>query len=443
MDRRKYSERIVPSVADPLATAVHLAVTRRADEHLCYEGPEGWAFACGVAAELVVDRHRAILRTADGETSVEMAWDEAPMRQVPALLDTLPIEGWRVYGWSGFDLAPAKEGLLDLVGGDPLLHLFVPRVEIRLHPSGTLIRALDPEDLDGLQAAVESAGTPEFRAEPVDVAEVGSAAYLASVDRAVDAIRGGRLQKVILSRTVPVEEDVDLVGTYYVGRRANSPARSYLFSLGGHAAAGFSPETVIEVTEDGVVTTQPLAGTRALTGVAAEDALLRAELLADAKEIFEHAISVKVAYDELVALCGKPAVEVTEFMVVRDRGTVQHLASSVRGQLPEGADPWDAFAALYPAVTASGVPKQTAYEVIRELETTARGLYSGAVIVHDCDGALDAALVLRTVFQSDGDTWLRAGAGIVAQSSATRELTETSEKLSSVARYVVPRERRA
>jgi salicylate synthase len=433
-DPRKYSERIVPPVADPLATAVHLAGARPGAQYVCYEGPQGWAFACGVAAELIIDRDRAVLHTEDGTTSVPMTWDDDPLRHVPALLDTLPIEGWRVYGWTAFDLAPAKEGLLDLTGDGTLLHLFVPRTELRLYSTGTLIRALDPDDLDGLQSEVDAVRTPSYHAEPVAVG--GSDAYLSAVGDAVTAINDGRLQKVILSRTVAVEQDVDLVGTYYVGRRANSPARSYLLSLGDHAAAGFSPETVIEVTEDGMVTTQPLAGTRALTGDAARDTVLRAELLADAKEIHEHAISVKVAYDELVALCGES--EVTEFMVVRERGTVQHLASSVRGQLPDGAGPWDAFAALYPAVTVSGVPKPAAYAVIRELEETGRGLYGGSVLVYDRDGALDAALVLRTVFRRGDETWLRAGAGIVGQSTTDRELTETCEKLSSVARYVVP-----
>lgn len=432
-DPRKYSERIVPPVADPLATAVHLAAARHGEQYVCYEGPQGWAFACGVAAELVVDRDKAVLRTEDGTTTVPMTWDDDPLRQVPALLDTLPVEGWRVYGWSGFDLAPAKEGLLELTGDGVLLHLFVPETELRLYPTGTLIRALDPDALDRLQSEVDATETPSYQPEPVAVG--GSEAYLAAVGDAVAAINDGRLQKVILSRTVAVE-DVDLVGTYYAGRRANSPARSYLLSLGDHAAAGFSPETVIEVTEDGTVTTQPLAGTRARTGDAALDTRLRAELLADAKEIHEHAISVKVAYDELVELCG--AAEVTEFMVVRERGTVQHLASSVRGQLPADAGPWDAFAALYPAVTVSGVPKPAAYAVIRELEETGRGLYGGSVLVYDRDGALDAALVLRTVFRRGDETWLRAGAGIVGQSTTHRELTETCEKLSSVARYVVP-----
>ena len=51
---------------------------------------------------------------------------------------------------------------------------------------------------------------------------------------------------------------------------------------------------------------------------------------------------------------------------------------------------------------------------------------------------LDTALVLRTVFRRHGRTWLRAGAGIVAQSSPERELEETREKLRSVSRFLVP-----
>ncbi|WP_217370686.1 salicylate synthase [Nonomuraea antri] len=434
-DRQKYHERITAPIADPLATVVHLAARQGESDYVCYEGPEGWAFTSGVAAELTIDRHRLLLRGPGGET--EHAWQENLLHQIPQILDDVPIESWRMYGWCGFDMATAKDGLMDLVGDDVFLHLVIPRSEIRFHSSGTLLRALDPADLDAMQAALEPAEAVPYRASPVEVNGHDADRYRAAVASAVQQIRDGRLQKVILSRTVPVEHPIDIVGTYAVGRRANSPARSFLFSLDGRKAAGFSPETVVEVSDDGIVTTQPLAGTRARTGVPAVDQALRTELLGDSKEIFEHAISVKVAYDELMGLCGE-AVDIPEFMVIRERGTVQHLASSVRGRLDEGQQAWDAFAALFPAVTASGVPKRSAYSLIHELEDSTRGLYSGAVLAYDSDGAMDAALVLRTVFQHNGRTWLRAGAGIVEQSRPERELTETCEKLSSVARYLVP-----
>ncbi|WP_308252808.1 chorismate-binding protein [Pseudonocardia sp. ICBG601] len=102
------------------------------------------------------------------------------------------------------------------------------------------------------------------------------------------------------------------------------------------------------------------------------------------------------------------AVVVEEFMRVVERGSVQHLASRVRGRLRPGATAWDALGRLFPAVTASGLPKAPACAAISRHEG-ARGLYSGAVLTVDHTGALDAALVLRAIYRAQGRTWLRAG----------------------------------
>jgi salicylate synthase len=433
--RREYSERMMPPVADPLACVVHLAGQQNG-EYVCYEDSHGWSVAVGVAAELTVDRDRILLRSAAGE--VQAKWHTSALSLVPRLLDQVPIAGWRAYGWCGFGLAAAKEGLADLAGDGRYLHLVIPAAEIRFHSSYTLLRALDGAALDELQAQLNSPRAASYRAEGIAVDQDGAGPYMAAVDKAVGEIKAAKLQKVILSRVVPVRHEIDLVGTYAVGRRANTPARSYLLSLGGMKAAGFSPETVVEVSESGLVKTNPLAGTRSLTGQPEIDSALYRELTGSVKEIFEHAISVKVAHDELTGLCGKAAVEIPEFMVVRERGTVQHLASTLRGQLAEGIGAWDAFAALFPAVTVSGVPKLASYPLIRELESAERGLYSGAVLTYDSGGAMDAAVVLRTVFEQEGRTWLRAGAGIVEHSRPEREFAETCEKLWSIARYLVP-----
>jgi anthranilate synthase component 1/salicylate synthetase len=125
-------------------------------------------------------------------------------------------------------------------------------------------------------------------------------------------------------------------------------------------------------------------------------------------------------------------------MNVRERGSVQHLASRISGRLATGRRAWDAFDAVFPGVTASGVPKEAALAHIREHEPQPRGLYGAAVITFDHEGTLDAALVLRAIYRQHGLTWLRAGGGIVAQSVPSRELEETTEKLGSVARFLVP-----
>ncbi|MEU6862308.1 salicylate synthase [Streptomyces sp. NPDC046876] len=430
-----YVETRIELAQDQLATAAALADSGLHDDYVVYEGPQGWSYAGGTLAQLTLDRSGARL-SHEGETF--LPWDGKPLQQVQSLLDTLPVDGWRAYGWAAFELSYAKDGAVDHVGDERLLHLVVPRTEVRLGEGTALVRSADPA---GLVAALDVLRSPARPAggkvAQIDVRGFDKTDYRSSVESAVAEINEDRLQKVILSRVVEVENDIDLVETYVQGRRGNTPARSFLLHLGGVEAAGFSPETVVEVEAGGRVYSQPLAGTRALTKDPQRNRELRENLLSDPKEIYEHAISVKVGTDELTDVSEEGSVEVPEFMAVKERGSVQHLASRVTGRLADGFGTWDAFGAVFPAVTASGVPKAAAYDVIRQYEPERRGLYSGAVLTTDQNGEMDAALVLRSVYRQGGRTWLRAGAGIVGQSTAAREFEETSEKLESVSRFLV------
>lgn len=131
---------------------------------------------------------------------------------------------------------------------------------------------------------------------------------------------------------------------------------------------------------------------------------------------------------------------VTDFMTVRERGSVQHLGSTISARLGPSSDRMDALEALFPAVTESGIPKADGIEAILRLEEGRRGLYSGAVVMVSADGGLDAALTLRAAYQSGGKTWLRAGAGIIEESEPEREFEETCEKLSTLASYLIARQ---
>ncbi|GAA4436120.1 salicylate synthase [Actinokineospora soli] len=434
----RYHATEFPAPGDPLAAATRLVESGISETHVVYEKPGSWAVALGALTEITVTPGAVVRVDADGERT-ELAWTSTPLDALTAVLDDLAVEGWRAYGWAGFELAYAHTGLSELVSDQRLAHLVVPHTEVRIAEGRAHVRSTEPELLDFIRDLLSTPDTErDYRPQPIPVEHAGADAYRAAVADAVQEIKDRVLQKVILSRVVEVEQPVDLVGTYTVGRRANSPARSFMISVDGLRAAGFSPEIVVSVDGSGWVTTQPLAGTRRLADSAADNDGLRDDLFSDTKEIFEHAISVKVSWEELTGLCVPGTVVVNDYMTVKERGSVQHLASAVSGQLPAGTSPWQAFGALFPAVTASGVPKRAAYRAIHRHESHPRGLYSGAVLTVDQSGELDAALVLRTIFQQDGRTWLRAGAGIVEQSRPERELEETCEKLRSVALHVVP-----
>ena len=124
-------------------------------------------------------------------------------------------------------------------------------------------------------------------------------------------------------------------------------------------------------------------------------------------------------------------------MEVSERGSVQHLASRVVGQLAQDKSAWSAFKVLFPAITASGIPKREAIEAITRFEPTIRGLYSGSVLIADHDGFFDAALVLRAAYKRHSVSMLQAGAGIISLSTPAREWEETCEKMACVLDHLI------
>ncbi|MGU3293024.1 salicylate synthase [Williamsia sp. M5A3_1d] len=405
-------------------------------DHVVYERDHRWTFAAGVRSRIVLTRNE-IRVDHDGVTFVS-SWTGEPSAALASAVSSLAQGAdWRVYGWIGFDFCAARHDLLDRVHADAVLaHLIVPEFEAHVDANG-----VDTGTAGSAHAArlrdIACTATDPAPNHAVDV-DTDTDDYRGRVATAVDEIAAGRYHKVIMSREVSIPFAVDIPATYARGRAANTPARSFLLSLGGLSAAGFSPELVVAVDAEGVVVTEPLAGTRALGESAEADLRARDDLLSDGKEIAEHAMSVRACVDEIASVSRSGSTTVDEFMEVRRRGSVQHLASTVSGRLDAGVSAWDALAVLFPSITASGIPKAPALEAIYRLEPTARGLYSGAVMTASSTGELEATLALRTIFADSGRAWLRAGAGIVAASTPDREFTETCEKLRSVAPYVVP-----
>ncbi|NKZ05445.1 salicylate synthase [Actinomadura latina] len=398
-------------------------------DYVVYERPGSWTFAGGVLGEVVLDAGTVRTRWPGGPASAR-PWSGRPADALRDAFAEAPQPAWNAYGWIAFEFAAAHPT-------GRLAHLIVPRTEVRITGGRARITGPDADRVAGRVAGLlaETApipGTPS----PVGV-RVDGGAYRAKVAEAITEIHAGRYQKVIVSRRVDIPYPVDVIATYMRGREANTPARSFLLDLGGFQATGFSPEVLATVDADGRVMTQPLAGTRAFGTDAETDARGRLELENDPKEIFEHAVSVRTSLEELHRVCDPGTVQVTDFMTVKERGSVQHLGSRAVGVLALDRSPWDALDALFPGVTASGIPKPDAIEAITRLEDR-RGMYSGAVVAVSHDGALDSALVLRALYSENGRAWLRAGAGIVSASTPAREYEETCEKLSSIAPYVVP-----
>ncbi|MGY2007547.1 nocobactin biosynthesis salicylate synthase NbtS [Nocardia gipuzkoensis] len=426
----------VEYVTDPAAAMSRLAGADRFGEYVMYERPGEWVFAADPIGSVELDA-RELRVTWEGQTTTS-GWEGNPAGVIDRALGTLPLDGRNAYGWIGFEFCAWALDATGHVGPrTALAHLMIPRIEVRVSEFGVQVAGATPAETGDIHDLIAQSQNTELpRAHPADI-RIDPTGYRDRVAEAVGEIQAGRYQKVILSRKVELPFAVDIPATYRLGRAHNTPARSFLLRLGGLEAAGFSPELVASVDDQRVVTTEPLAGTRAFGRGSAADLAAKADLITDPKEIVEHAISVQTSFAEIAAVADPGTSAVSDFMAVRERGSVQHLASTVRGRLAADRSSWDALEVLFPSVTASGIPKRAGVDSVFRLDHDPRGLYSGAVVTVSPTGALEATLVLRAVYQNTEGAWLRAGAGIVGQSRPEREFEETCEKLGSIAPYVV------
>ena len=423
--------------ADLAAELVARSAEADGDQYLLYERDDEWVLAIGVLAiiELDCDELRIIR---DGVTQ-RQTWCGRPGPVLGEAVDRLLLETDEAFGWIAFEFGAYRFGLQErLAPQTPLARVFWPRTRIVVSADAVALFGAEDRHVEIVRRLLDAGVPPLPVPSAVDVSADASD-YRARVGDAIEEITAGRYHKVILSRCVNVPFALDFPSTYRVGRRHNTPARSFLLHLGGFRALGYSPELVAAVHDDGLVLTEPLAGTRALGRGAARDRQAREDLESNSKEIVEHAMSVRSSLQEIDEVAEPGSSAVVDFMTVRERGSVQHLGSTVTGRLHASKDRMDALETLFPAVTASGIPKAASVDAIMRLDESPRELYSGAVVRFSADGGLDAALTLRTVYERDGCTWLRAGAGIIAASDPEREFEETCEKLTTLAPYLVAR----
>jgi anthranilate synthase component 1 len=262
--------------------------------------------------------------------------------------------------------------------------------------------------------------------------------FCANVETAKAHIKAGDIFQVVISQRLSAEYDGDPFGLYRSLRLINpSPYMAY-FNFGNWQIIGSSPEVMVkaERLEPGapkIATVRPIAGTRRRGKTPQEDDALAHDLLQDPKEVAEHVMLVDLGRNDLGRVCVNGTVKVDELMVIERYSHVMHIVSNVVGELAPNKTAWDLLKASFPAGTVSGAPKIRAMQIIHDLESCRRGVYSGAYGYYDFEGQLNTAIAIRTMVvrsQDDGKhtVSVQAGAGLVADSEPEKEYEETLNK---------------
>jgi len=256
-----------------------------------------------------------------------------------------------------------------------------------------------------------------------------------AVRKTKEYILAGDCMQVVIGQRISRPYSQSPLQLYRALRSLNPSPYMYFYDFGNLQIVGSSPEILVrqEKREDRkIVTIRPLAGTRRRGATPEEDAQLAKELLADPKEIAEHVMLIDLARNDVGRIAKTGTVKVTDSMVIEKYSHVQHIVSSVEGELKDNMSNMDVLRATFPAGTLSGAPKIRAMEIIDEMEITKRGIYGGAAGYLSFSGDMDVAIVIRTGVIKDGMLHSQAGAGVVADSDPTSEWKETEAKARAV-----------
>jgi menaquinone-specific isochorismate synthase len=317
--------------------------------------------------------------------------------------------------------------------------LRVPACVLGTAPDGTCWATAVGEspDLEALVAEAVTRVDPPAPAGCEFVVRPGTPVerYLAAVAEARDAVRAGRLAKVVVARDVEVHASAP-IDLHAVLRRLRAAfATSHRYSVDG--LVGASPELLVSVLGREVAS-HPLAGTAPRTGDPEADARLARELVASTKDQLEHRVVIEMVHDTLLPWCSYLDWEPEPSIVTV--ANVQHLGTRVAGML---SDPppsvVELAAALCPTPALGGSPRDAALALIARLEARPRGRYGGAVGWVDGRGQGVFAVTIRCAEFSDDrrEARLFAGGGIVADSDPHAELAETQAKFQAMLAAIV------
>jgi anthranilate synthase component 1 len=251
--------------------------------------------------------------------------------------------------------------------------------------------------------------------------------YCSMVEKAKEYIRAGEIFQVVPSQRFTVPLSSSPMSLYRSLRRLNPSPFLFIVNMNDFSLVGSSPEILVRLRGN-EVTIRPIAGTRPRGTNKEEDNALAEDLLADPKERAEHLMLLDLGRNDVGRVSEIGSVKVTESYSIEKYSHVMHIVSNVKGKAKTTVNSLKALIAGFPAGTVTGAPKIRAMEIIDELENEKRSFYAGAIGYFGANGEMDTCITLRTALIQNGQMYVQAGGGVVADSNPESEYQESNNK---------------
>ena len=461
-----FSKEVVVDTDTPLALYLKLANKPFTYFLESVQGGEKWGrySFIGLAAETVIKVYNYEVRIEKNGQIIEkndvddpLAWIEDYQNtfKVPKL-ENLPDFNGGLVGYFGYEIIRYIEPKLENI--DKTDELNVPDILLmvsndllvvdNLSSKVYIITHIDPTEnsyddailkLDAIDKDIKKVFEHKTSAseniKPTDfVSNFGKKNFLKAVKDVQKYIIAGDVMQVVPSQRLSCSFKAKPIELYRQLRILNPSPYMYFLNLDNFSIVGSSPEILTRVDNNNVATIRPLAGTRSRGKTPDEDLYLEKDLLSDEKEIAEHLMLIDLGRNDLGRIAKTGSVTLTDKMFIERYSHVMHIVSNVECQLKENMSSIDVLKATFPAGTLSGAPKVRAMEIIDEVETLKRNVYSGAIGNLSWHGGMDLAIAIRTAIIKDEVLYIQAGAGIVHDSLPENEWQETMDKAEALIR---------
>lgn len=260
--------------------------------------------------------------------------------------------------------------------------------------------------------------------------------YIAAVQNVIEYISAGDIFQANLSQQLTGAWGGSASELLERVRSLNPAPFCGMLTAPDFAVISASPERFLKVDSAGRVETRPIKGTRRRQLSPVADLLVGEALKSSHKDRAENVMIVDLLRNDISRVCETGSVSVTGVCELEVFETVQHLVSTVVGQLRPDCDVWDLCAAALPGGSITGAPKIRAMEIIAELEPVVRGAYCGNLFYCGPNGDFDSSILIRTFTLKDGRVQFPVGGGVVSDSDPVDEYEETLHKASGMLRVL-------
>lgn len=248
-------------------------------------------------------------------------------------------------------------------------------------------------------------------------------------EKVKDYIAAGDIYQLNLTLKGRSHFSGDAVALYRDLRRKQPVSYAALIQCDDFTIVSASPELFLAINQDHVVT-RPMKGTAARALTLDEDLQTQRWLAADVKSRAENLMIVDLMRNDLGRVAKTGSVRVSDLYTVETYETLHQMTSGVEARLKDGTGIAELLSSLFPPGSITGAPKVRAMEIIRELESEPRGVYTGAIgtISPEHKAVFNVAIRTLTIFPQ-GQAEVGIGSGVVQDSVAADEYDECLLKM--------------